>query len=89
MKQMSLNRVLVSTILLIALLTGCTAGPSGTLTENKNNPIANTKALGMMLGCAVAPHTCPGSKSQQKKDEEEIIQEFQRIDEERSAATAQ
>ena len=61
----------------IFILVGCASKPKPV---QNIDPIAHAKQLGVTLGCVFAPETCPKSKEQIKKEQDEITRDFDKVD---------
>ena len=83
------NNVLIGSLILVTLiilvaLTSCVAP---TKKADSVDPIRNAGDIGRALNCVMAPSACK-STEQKQKEEQEFIQEFKRVDEEKSQSTA-
>lgn len=72
-------------LFVLVVLTSCVPVQKKT---DSVDPVRNAREIGQAIGCIFAPHTCPLSKEQRKKDEQKFLKDFEKIDQELSKKTA-
>lgn len=90
MKQINGMKFMTGTLFMVALfilvaLTSCVPAQKK---SDSVDPIRNAREIGQAIGCVFAPHTCPLSKEQRKKDEQKFLKEFEQIDQKTAPSTS-